>query len=37
MDGVTGWEIDPKGQFGTLSPGRSGQVLVMPVLRNRGW
>jgi len=30
MEGVTGWEMEPYGQFGTPSPGRSGQVLVLP-------
>lgn len=34
MDGVLGWEVEPYGQFGTQSPGRSGQVLVLLVLRN---
>lgn len=37
MDGVTGWDNEPMGQFGTPSPGRSGQVLVLPGLRNRAW
>lgn len=37
MEGVTGCDNEPMGQFGTPSPGRSGQVLVLPGLRNRAW
>lgn len=37
MDGVTGWDKEPMGQFGTPSPGRSGQVLVLLGLRKRAW
>lgn len=37
MDGVTGCDIDPYGQFGIPSPGRSDQVLLWPGLRNRCW
>jgi hypothetical protein len=36
-DGVTGWEVEPYGQLGTLRPGPVGQVLFLPIRWNRGW